>query len=274
MKAKILIITGNTHAAGFINARKESLIPLEYRIEPAAGVFSVQSLLCSRDKAEEGLAREMGRVAASVDSLIAIWDVAAYKYLSRFCPSAFNMKVTIGNHSQISGNYFQAMLAKAIREFITLKKFLMDAKNMKCLLLPVDNFDAEELRELIPVGKGERSGNVRVNLEEFMAQMRERITPKKFSKLKQTYIRDDNGNFFEYANERHSKSETSIPPHNQFCMLNGQIRFGVKFDRDRHYNVTTSSPRVMSGCTFVNCHGERILCRNTTHINMFPNCFF
>ena len=110
--------------------------------------------------------------------------------------------------------------------------------------------------------------NVNVKIE----QLKRRQQPKKASSRPKKYLVDDAGKYFEYGFERHARVETVIPPHLIQCGLNSEYRFGRRFDRERHFNVSLGRDERLT-FTFADCHGGAQPRSEVSHANIFPNDF-
>jgi hypothetical protein len=141
--------------------------------------------------------------------------------------------------------------------------------------LPLNNFQADELswiRKLIVSSEGILEFNDL--LEKNLVQLRKRQSPKRRTTFKDTYFVDDRARYFSYGLERHAKVETFGPPHSPICEINSIFRFGWRFDRDRHFNVSVDSKGGAISGHFIDCHGTILSVKSRSHINMFPNGFF
>lgn len=56
--------------------------------------------------------------------------------------------------------------------------------------------------------------------------------------------------------------------HEPSCVIRGRIRFGCSYDPKFHYDCKLSS---RSGRRFPSCHGQRVVPRGRSHVNIAPN---
>jgi hypothetical protein len=169
----------------------------------------------------------------------------------------------IGNFRQLLGNYG------------FLVELTSDSTKGQAASLPLRNFDANELRDLVNVCRTlslERTFQNEI-VPRFNSLVRRR-GPKRRSKYPHVYFKDEDSWYFQYGHEHHARYETG-EPHTDCCTVNGQFRFGWPLDQERHFNVSIgdSDAKERVTCELPNCHGETVFTRDRTHINMFSNDF-
>lgn len=170
-------------------------------------------------------------------------------------------------------NYFTKILTQALKNYCNLLNVMRDAANEKALILPIRNFDACELRTLTDefVTKTLK-GDFGDWLGRLLTELKKRKSPKRNNPHRKNFFKDDQGHYFEYGYENHSRFETG-PPHKYSCEINGVFRFGKRIENiQRHFNVTKDTTSKING-EFYNCHNEITNIPTTSHINMFCNDF-
>ncbi len=186
--------------------------------------------------------------------------------VSRFTPPG---------HQDDVGSIVGAILGKALRAHYLLKTRFDDLKYQQILRLPLRNFEAPEIDQMRTVCRDiMNQPDFRSTLDQVLARLRKRRRPKKVSKSPRNYLVDDDGKYFELGHKRHAQAETAQPPHNQLCVLGIDFRFGRRFDKGRHFNVSRDRNAILKG-DFPDCHDvRRRAARGADHLNMFSNDFF
>jgi hypothetical protein len=109
-------------------------------------------------------------------------------------------------------------------------------------------------------------------LDLILERFRQRQRPKRGSTYRETYLVDNRLLHFNFGKERHSKADSSRPPHAANCVSNAAFRFGRRYETDRHFNVSLDNAKI--GGEFCDCHDVTVTVSPQTHLNMFPNDFF
>lgn len=168
--------------------------------------------------------------------------------------------------------FFHRMIARLLRAYGQLAAKFDKGDDAQLLALPLRNFEAAELAEIVRLCREEPlSATFSDNVEAQLAVLRRRVRPRRRSRFKTVYAVDDAMKFFKYGYERHARHETG-GLHKPFCDLSGQFRFGRRLDAGRHYNVseTEADTTSVSGF-FSNCHDIREYVPRRSHLNMFAN---
>ena len=172
-------------------------------------------------------------------------------------------------------NFFFGVFARALRNFAQLLAKFMRGDDAKLLGLPLRNFQAGELAEIARLCREEPlSGALSNDVESQLAELRDRVRPRRRTVYGTHYAVDDAKRFFVYGSERHAQFATGAP-HLPACEAAGLFRFGVRLDERRHYNVSeTEGDRTKISGDFPDCHGTVHPVANRTHLNMFANDYF
>jgi hypothetical protein len=180
----------------------------------------------------------------------------------------------VENFKNFFGNYFSPLFRHF---FFAVKSLMSDAVNEQAMMLPLRNFEADELRELARLSREESiAGNFVRDFEAAVANVMKRRLPRKRSNRKTKYFIDDKDMHFVYGHEIHARFDTG-DPHVAACVFNGNFRFGRSIDTSRHYNASFGygDDTNIAG-DFPDCHGalkKVTKSEGRTHVNMFANDF-
>ncbi|MCZ7468599.1 hypothetical protein M0412_12990 [Agrobacterium sp. O3.4] len=168
-------------------------------------------------------------------------------------------------------NYFNRCLPPISKTFAYFASEFDNEKRRKMFLLPLRNFDADELQDLLKVFlQGVPMKGLPLSINQFYGKMRNRQKPKTIKTNDQSsYYVDDNDHFYSYGPEHHALPETKNPPHGDACAYTSRLRFGKRYDHGKHYNVSNEAGKIAGN--FDDCHGTATPIKERKHINMFPN---
>lgn len=277
MRINVVFVTESQPIRNLIEQKQDAVIPdssrkLAYYTEKSArfGVFVFQP---SRDMQYNRLEEFLLKIPKA-DGLMIVCDDYLAESISHLSVVAFIQTYSLEAEIKHPQNIIARPLARSLRDFAALGRLFDNMKQRKLIILPIRNFHAPELLQLIGLfavdAQRERFGE---SLERTLAALRGRQTPKQPKTRPDVYIKDDNEKFFIYGPERHSLPDSKIPPHSHLCQLTQEMRFGRKFDRELHYNVSVQPDDTDISGTFPGCHGDPQVVRPASHINMFPNDF-
>ncbi len=172
-------------------------------------------------------------------------------------------------------NFFFKLFARTLRNFAQLDAKFKRGNDRNLLALPLRNFKANELQEIVQLCRDESlAKNLSDQVESRIAKLRKCVRPRRNSNYRTKYAVDKLGRFFVFGPERHSNFATGTP-HTPACEIAGRFRFGIKLDHERHYNVSNGeADRTQISGNFIDCHDNTHDIRNQTHLNMFSNDFF
>lgn len=184
----------------------------------------------------------------------------------------FMVKIKFDTRNANPKNYFSKILARTLKNFVVLIDTMKRSDNEQVMILPIRNFKSKKLCELakacVDMGMSTSFNNT---IGSLVRKLKEQKQPRRSSNYRTMYIVDENKKYFEYGKERHARLPTG-DPHQAFCEINGNFRFGKRIPSDRHFNVTKQAGSLtkISG-DFTNCHDTSVSVKETTHLNMFAN---
>lgn len=273
MTFHFIIVTSDAQVHRYIGVKKHELIQKDVR-EAYSELFAnsiISPILIKPGQVFETEVLEFfANYVEDPSGVVLVVEDGLANGAGAFCESCFVFfydKKLGGKNLQ---NYCGAFIHRLIRGFAYYAKHFDEETYRKMCILPLRNFKAAELQAFHAVFRGgiPLKGFEDV-VDTYFKKMRQRQKPKTVTKYKDTYFVDDNGHYYSYGLEKHSKPETKMPPHDQMCLLNSYLRFGKHYDHDRHFNVSEETGQI-SG-KFVDCHGATADISARTHINMFPN---
>ncbi|WP_416795913.1 hypothetical protein [Ciceribacter azotifigens] len=175
------------------------------------------------------------------------------------------------------GIEFSRVLTFWIKRLNAVEQIFKPMGNKKALLLPFGNFRDEKANEIwasIASNLSERTFGLTDELTRLITHLKTREFPKRRGgDYKDKYFVDEKGYYFQYGHEVHSKPVTVGDGHTVRCALSSQLRLGLPYDRERHYNLSLEDNGNLKGRTFVNCHGLDHTAESCDHLNVFPNDF-
>ncbi len=212
--------------------------------------------------------------SGDADAVALLLDVPLAHLAHTLHPAIFIGQIDFTSYVPNVQNLLSGQAARLLRNLGFLLTHLEDSTFFQAAILPLRNFDAEELRQLAALCRdsasdGEFGGRALVLLRQLVT----RRGPRLRSNYPDRYFKDDVGHHFKYGFEEHSRYETG-GAHGIVCNLNGLFRFGKRLEEQRHFNVTdgpNDDDRITAA--FENCHGQTVNIVNRTHVNMFTNDF-
>ncbi|NOL51618.1 hypothetical protein [Pelistega suis] len=182
---------------------------------------------------------------------------------------------------KVAGNrvYLQQQISFGLKRINFIRSNFNDKMIRSILIMPRRNFSSSTLEQLfrtiieIKRNKGnEHTNQIQRLFYEFIDQHKKPKSKSDNANIK--YMRDDNDVFFRLGEEKHGQAETKQPPHDNDCILSSYFRFGVRLNRDIHFNVSSSDAYIATSSKFWNCHRKPYwVKKNTSHLNIFPNDF-
>ncbi|KQZ45984.1 hypothetical protein [Ensifer sp. Root558] len=175
------------------------------------------------------------------------------------------------------GIEFSRVLTFWIKRLNAVEQILKPMGNKKALLLPFKNFKDETAGAIwssIALNLSERAFGLTGELTRLVTHLRSREFPKRRGgDYKDKYFVDEKGHHFQYGHEVHSKPVTEGGGHTAKCAISSQLRLGLPYDRERHFNLSLENNSNLKGRAFVNCHDGDQTAESCDHINIFPNNF-
>lgn len=207
---------------------------------------------------------------------ISIPDDIKYIYMfQELCPP--NQCEKTSEHKKENYKYFQQKISSALKKINFISSCFTDQNIKSILMMPRRNFTSDILKRIFSVIKDDADsrGNKQLNnIQDLFYKFFEcHKTPKSRSKHKEIkYLRDAKDIYFKLGYEEHGRSETNSE-HNNECVLGGHFRFGIRLDRNIHFNVSSEdSQYIPKSCKFIDCHDTPYYTeKNTSHLNIFTN---
>lgn len=279
MSLLVLFVSGSNAVIDTITARRTSLVPNDIRSNSFAALNGEEIALSALKVSPKSVSKEVLNHIASLNierktGVILLTDNTLADLVNHF-GDMFSVNIFVApKYGQNVVNLLQAIIAKVIRTYKIYRTRFNDKKYQQILRLPMRNFTAVEIQELrVTCHDMMNRNNFGQELDGLLKRFRARQLPKKASAGPTTYIVDDDGKHFTLGNELHAQAETSIPPHNDLCILRNRFRFGRAFNGRIHYNVSRDNGDKMTG-EYIDCHNSMRSNLVATHINMFTSDFF
>lgn len=170
---------------------------------------------------------------------------------------------------------FTAIAVRTLTNYFRIQPYMRDKGSMQALALPLNNFDADELRKLVALCASEGTNDLFYrNFTSLKKKLLNRNGPRrpKHGQPKK-YFQDDQKKHFDYGHEDHGQFDTG-DPHSPLCEISGNFRFGWKISTRYHYNMTKAyKDHTHIKGTFVGCHSQDVTVAGATHANIFANDF-
>lgn len=277
MRLDVVFATPDPTLRTFIGLRKERLIPVSVLakgyFERSGSTLRVSSLEIGNGTSIADLTEQVVARSAGTDGLILMID-GCFVHLAQGVRDAAFVVPFDGHYGGKSlQNRIGAILTPTLKHYAYLAERFGDGKFRKILLLPLDIFRSDELarlrdlvaRDNMTAGFGER-------LDGLLASFSDRQLPKKRAAYPDKYLRDDRRLFFQYGHEEHAHVEAHAP-HTATCVFNSDFRFGCRYDKRRHFNVSEEGENDKVSGEFLSCHGQLANVTKRSHVNIFPNGF-
>lgn len=268
MRVAIVVVTKDHGLRMFFEKVKGAVVPKQLLSNGVQYNIYLVDALSSKDELSSVLEIAHKRH----DAVGALAEIGYENCLDDYFPAVFVKTFNPVEASTNPGNYFGHNLKRWLKNLFFLYRAFADGKQLKCLLLPCQSFDAPELDEIVRLCRMQNDeGQFQELIEAQLKLIRDRSIPKKKKSGERHFIKDDNDKYFELGKEKHGRSETRVPPHELKCNLTARARFGITVNRDLHYNVSIETGPI-SG-QFEDCHSAPVEISARSHINMFPNGF-
>jgi hypothetical protein len=223
---------------------------------------------------ELDVADHLNASAEGADAVVVLVEDQFLPLFEPFRDAFFLVPFASSYEGKSAQNYLSRVLSRLLRNFCIYWQRFTDAKYLKVLLLPLQSFSAAEMGELRALMHDTNmEPEFAPTLDQILGRLRRRQTPRKDTRFSRVYLRDDHSLFFEYGHEHHARVETKRPPHHASCLPNSNFRFGMRYDAERHFNVSAEKNNARLSANFDGCHNQGIAVRDATHVNMFPNGF-
>lgn len=280
MKVLVCLISSQDNIVETIEKQRDRLIPQDLFKKKKGPDYPVHFKISVFNPLREGQGFDkfLLRAAKGMDAVMLLIENQHYHFVGAVANAVFaatfeTQEERIDNFKNFFGSYFSQLF----RHFFAIKNFMGDAEKEQAMMLPLRNFDAQELIEMARLVREEsRSPTFISDLDTQLSAIIKRRVPRKRSDHKTKYFIDDKGMHFVYGNEKHARYDTGNP-HVPACEINGLFRFGKCIDTSRHYNASfgDGDDTYISG-DFPDCHGAiKTIPKSPsrTHANMFANDF-
>lgn len=208
--------------------------------------------------------------------IVLLLDTALGGFADDVTSACFVADIEFTSHPKTNyKNYFAGKLSRLMKNLTDFLAIIGDGANEQVMLLPLRNFNAQQLRDLREVCRRETLSSEFVNMIASLAEaLKSRRRPHRKSNYPHLHIADDDEKLFQYGLERHAQLATGAP-HTSVCVLTGNFRFGWRIATNRHYNMTKESGRgtqIAGG--FVDCHDQSHVVSHRSHMNIFSNDYW
>lgn len=269
MKRAFICAASTPEALSIFRQRQNALIPPEFRLaDDTLLPISVRST----QELETQISERVGGSESTYDLVVLLYeaglDTAVMPFRQIFWTTSFKNP----GHDQF-GNHMGRKIARILKSIGVLQKKMEDHVGQQALLLPIANFHSEKTYELWNTiyhyeTAQDFSSAVSIAISEIVADHRKPRRLKERSQ--QRFFVDARQCSFHFGYERHGQADTACPPHRHLCALSAVYRFGMRFDNERHFNVTHSNHSTLT-VEFDDCHGEQQSFKSVSHVNMWPN---
>jgi len=274
MRVRISILTPEKSLTDYFGLGKVTRIPkgavvTGYLAKIGAEIV-VTTYLCTPEKTLDEFLEHIDEISSDADALIILYD-HRYGYMIRdFRKSVFAASFLDTERVNNFSNYFGSVTARTLRNFAFFASRFFDGKYQKPLLLPLKNFHAETMVEIMEILGEDAPNDFQERLDLAISSLRKRQTPKKTDDYNTVYYLDDRDRYFHYGHELHSLPETASP-HSFGCYMTSKFRFGGRYNEQRHFNVSLAKKRQKVAGIFQFCHDGEDHEEGNPHLNMFPN---
>lgn len=280
MKVLVCVISSQDNIVETIEKQRDKIIPQDLFKKKKGPDYPVHfktlafNPMSARESVDYFLLREVKRM----DAVILLVENQHSHLLGAVANAVFAATFEtrlerIDNFKNFFGSYFSQLF----RHFFAIKNLMEDAEKEQAMMLPLRNFEAQELLEMARLVREEsRSATFISDLQSGLSDLIKRRLPRERSDHKTKYFIDDKGMHFVYGKETHARYDTG-EPHVAACQINGLFRFGKSIDTRHHYNASfgDGDDTYISG-DFPDCHGAtKTVLKNPaqSHVNMFANDF-
>lgn len=273
MSRYILVITKNTELASRISTKKEALIPQGHRDES-----DILHVVNANEADYVSNLLEVKIKQSNKKYIIIICDESLKFKYEKYLSVYFFCFAPICDFKKPIENKVRGVVGRALKVFSHLEKCAQKSEKLQALLLPLENFQSNNLsaiRSMLCNVFLFNERNFKQELEGEISLLLRARKPKVKTRNNLRYFVDGSRMFYHYGYEIHAMNESVGGNHNLLCELSATFRFGLRFDERRHFNVSREGSKNVWFDGFVNCHGDvSSVSRTATHLNMFPNCYF
>ena len=271
MRILLCLVSDDKSVRDVVNSAKSEIVPHTYRetaeVKAIAPKFDVRAVEFGKDFAIE----------RSILAKLECWDGVCLltdnleKLSQRLRTSCFVGKID----PNLDLTQVIAITVRVLSNYFRVLPYMRDKGSMQALALPLENFDADELRELTILFAQNGAENLFFrNFQSLLAKLRKRHKPRRpKNEYKKHYFQDDQKKHFDYGHEDHGQFDTA-EPHTPLCEISGNFRFGWKIPTKYHFNMMKAFKKgtYIDG-NFPGCHSQIVNIPGQTHVNIFANDF-
>ncbi|WP_298236581.1 hypothetical protein [uncultured Azohydromonas sp.] len=274
MKILVVLATDKRLASELFLGRADQILNGQFLPKELRDKTTFVPTVFNPKKEALDLANFLLEQSASMDAVALLLDKRLAHAAQNLHSSIFIGHVDFTTHIPSVQNFLSGQAARLLRNLGFLLLELEEAVSFQAAILPIRNFDADELQELARLcHESTGEGDFIARSTGLIRQIVKRRGPRLRSKYPDRYFKDDAGRHFCYGFEEHSRFETG-GEHDITCHLNGLFRFGKRLEDQRHFNVTAGdNDGERISVTFQNCHSRQVDITKRTHVNMFSNDF-
>ena len=271
MKRIFVCAAATQDSLTILQQKQNALIPAEFR---QANDTLLPVMVKTSEQFEAIIFDKIIHAQYPYDSTIVLYEESLENVVSRF-RSIFWFASFRNPGPDNFGNHFGKKLARLLKAIAAVKRNMDDHIRLQALLLPIRSFQSENTQRLLTTivnyeGYPDFSSELSQAIGGVIAKHRR---PRRSRERGRERIFVDSREFaFKFGLERHGRADTADPPHNILCGLSAAYRYGIRFDDERHYNVTDYRNPTLSA-EFSNCHGLNETFNSVSHVNMWPNDF-
>ncbi|QJE02494.1 hypothetical protein HH212_22780 [Massilia forsythiae] len=271
MQILLCLVSDNKPARDMVMSAKSALVPHTFRNTEAfkslRAEIEVRAIEFGAEFAiEQFILSELDRW----DGVCLLTDNLA-RMSARLRTSCFVGEIK----AEVEMSALTAIAVRTLSNYFRLLPHMLDKGSMQALALPLNNFDADELRKVAYLCASEGTDDLFYrNFASLLARLMKRNGPRrpKHGQPKK-YFQDDQKKHFDYGPEDHGQFDTGAP-HTPLCEISGNFRFGWKIPTKYHYNMTKAyKDHTHIKGTFLGCHWQEVKIVGQTHANIFANDF-
>jgi hypothetical protein len=274
MRLLIVLVSGDEAVRAFFDRRKQGVVPRDAVLwggsQPAIDIKIYRQQTGPGSKT---LGDFLQDAALQAEGILILHDEWGAARVENFGHAALLIPFSAEEAHASPENVLQRTIARALRNLRALRSSFAAHDRQKILLLPLRNFYAADLTALEALVRGHHEVELFADelSQRLSAIRRERRRPKPGKRFKTTYLVDDRGRHFDYGLERHARVAVTGEGHSVTCALSSIFRFGLRYDPERHYNVSFPGKDEAFEGDIENCHGITKHEWRKSHLNLFPN---
>ncbi len=274
MRLLIVLVSGDEAVRAFFDRRKQGVVPRDaVQWDGSQPDIDIKVYRHEAGPRSKTLADFVQSAALHTEVILILHDEWGAARVESIGHAAFLTPFSAEEAHASPENVLQRTIARALRNLRALRSSFAAHDRQKIILLPLKNFHAADLTALEALVRGHHAVELFADelSQRLAAIRRERRRPKPGKRFKTTYLVDDRDRHFDYGLERHARVAVTGEGHSVTCALNSMFRFGLRYDPERHYNVSFPGKDDAFEGDIENCHGTTKHEWRKSHLNMFPN---